>query len=75
MTAQPADGSHLVDLLRRQDQVLDGRDRAMRAAEHEVLAVAAMPWEPLGEAGGIKTDNAGEAVPGEVRQVRFPRPG
>jgi hypothetical protein len=35
-------------------------------------------WEqgqPLGEAGGIETDTAGEAVPGEVRQVRFPRPG
>jgi hypothetical protein len=68
MTTQPADGSD-------QDQVLGGRDRAMRAAEQEVLAVAATPWEPLGEAGSLQTDNAGEAVPGEVRQVRFPRPG
>jgi HTH-type transcriptional regulator, sugar sensing transcriptional regulator len=170
--ARPGDHQDPVDLLRRQDQVLDGRDRAMRAAEHEVLAVAAMPWElggatvparlrpgvrvravheraayaggphraarlgvevrvvervpthytlfdrrtvllelgdagsgdaqpesllirhtglaevlheaferlwqrgqPLGETGGVQTDSAGEAVPGEVRQVRFPRPG
>jgi HTH-type transcriptional regulator, sugar sensing transcriptional regulator len=175
--ARPGDHQDPVDLLRSQDQVLDGRDRAMRAAEHEVLAVAAMPSEPLGgttvparprpgvrvravlapadavgpqqpraarpaghgvevrvvervptqytlfdrrtvllelgaagsgdaqpesllirhaglaevlheaferlwesgqppgEAGGVQTDNAGEAVPGDDRQVRFPRPG
>jgi len=169
--ARPGDHQDPVDLLRRHDQVLDGRDRAMRAAEQEVLAVAAMPWEPfggpaaparprpgvrvravheraaytgrprhgvevrvvervptpytlfdrrtvllelaaagrqhgdaqpesllirhaglaevlheaferlwergqpLGEVGGVRTDNAGEAVPGDDRQVRFPRPG
>jgi hypothetical protein len=170
--ARPGDDQDPVDLLRRQDQVLDGRDRAMRAAEHEVLAVAAMPWkppasparlrpgvrlravheraafaggapardarpgvevrvvdrvpthytlfdrrtvllelaagqrhgdaqpesllirhaglaevlheaferlwergQPPGEAGGVRTDHAGEAVPGDDRQVRFPRPG
>jgi hypothetical protein len=132
---RPGDDQDPVDLLRRQDQVLDGRDRAMRAAEHEVLAVAAMPWkppafparlrpgvrlravheraafaggppagdaqpesllirhaglaevlheaferlwergQPPGEAGGVRTDQAGETAPGDDRQVRFPRPG
>jgi hypothetical protein len=35
-------------------------------------------WErgqPPGEAGGVRTDQAGEAAPGDDRQVRFPRPG
>jgi hypothetical protein len=35
-------------------------------------------WErgqPPGETGAVGTDHAGEAVPGDDRQVRFPRPG
>jgi hypothetical protein len=31
--------------------------------------------QPPGETGEVRTAQAGEAVPGDDRQVRFPRPG
>ena len=69
MTTQPADGSDLVDRVPSHYTLFDRRTVLHKAFERL--------WErgqPPGEAGA-RTDGAGEAVPGDDRQVRFPRPG
>jgi hypothetical protein len=79
MTTQPADGSDLVDRLVRYGlrhgaarcYVAMLAPRAFRVSEVSL-------WErgqPPGETGEVRTGHAGEAVPGDDRQVRFPRPG
>lgn len=45
--ARRGDRHDPVEPLRRPDQLLDRCEQTARAAEHEVLAVAALPWQPL----------------------------
>jgi hypothetical protein len=54
-------------------QPADGSD--LIEVLHEAFERLRERGQSLGEAGGVRNDHAGEAVPGDDRQVRFPRPG
>jgi predicted DNA-binding transcriptional regulator len=64
-----------VEPLRREDQVLDRCERAVRAAEHEVLAVASWPWQPLDSPAAHARPRAGVRVRAVHERAGGPRRG